>query len=169
MPGGERSFYGKSSYNKANFGVILKNAPDQQYDGGGPLGLVDGVEGTIDFGDGKWTGINGKDLDATVDMGKETEIHTISVTFNETTASWIFRPTEVTIQVSENGTDFRTLQSSGFGLAKADNTRRFVAKAKYNGEARYVRVIAKHLDKIPDWHPGKGLPAWVFADEIKIE
>jgi hexosaminidase len=36
----------------------------------------------------------------------------------------------------------------------------------YNCRARYVKVVATNFGKIPDWHPGKGEPAWLFVDEI---
>ena len=38
-----------------------------------------------------------------------------------------------------------------------------------NVQARYVRVVAKNIGTIPDWHPGAGGKAWIFADEIIVE
>ena len=35
--------------------------------------------------------------------------------------------------------------------------------------ARYVRVRAYNLGKIPSWHPGAGDDAFIFVDEIFIE
>ena len=34
--------------------------------------------------------------------------------------------------------------------------------------ARYVRVIAKNIGTLPDWHSSAGEAAWLFADEIQI-
>ena len=36
-------------------------------------------------------------------------------------------------------------------------------------KARYVRVKAFSLGKIPAWHPGAGFDAFIFVDEIFIE
>jgi len=36
-------------------------------------------------------------------------------------------------------------------------------------EARYVRVWARNRGVCPDWHPGAGGSAWIFADEIEIQ
>ena len=36
-------------------------------------------------------------------------------------------------------------------------------------KARYVRVKAYNLGKIPAWHPGAGFDAFIFVDEIFIE
>ena len=35
--------------------------------------------------------------------------------------------------------------------------------------ARYVRVRARNFGRIPDWHPGRGSPAFIFVDEILVE
>ena len=29
-----------------------------------------------------------------------------------------------------------------------------------------LKIIAKNLKKLPEWHPAKGQPAWLFVDEI---
>ena len=36
-------------------------------------------------------------------------------------------------------------------------------------EARYLRVSARNLGTIPEWHPGRGEAAWIFIDEILVE
>ena len=36
-------------------------------------------------------------------------------------------------------------------------------------KARFVRVKAFNLGKIPAWHPGAGFDAFIFVDEIFIE
>jgi hexosaminidase len=36
-------------------------------------------------------------------------------------------------------------------------------------EVRYLRFTAKDDGPIPDWHPGRGEPRWIFADEIVTE
>jgi hypothetical protein len=34
--------------------------------------------------------------------------------------------------------------------------------------ARYVRVHAYNLGKIPAWHPGAGFDAFIFVDELFV-
>jgi hypothetical protein len=31
-----------------------------------------------------------------------------------------------------------------------------------------LKVIADPVKKLPDWHPGKGQPGWVFFDELLV-
>ena len=35
-------------------------------------------------------------------------------------------------------------------------------------KARYVRIVASTENVMPDWHPGKGFPAFLFVDEIVV-
>jgi hexosaminidase len=35
--------------------------------------------------------------------------------------------------------------------------------------ARFVRVRARSLGNVPEWHYGAGGKAWLFADEIVVE
>ena len=34
--------------------------------------------------------------------------------------------------------------------------------------ARYVRVSLQPETSMPDWHAGKGKPAFIFVDEVEI-
>ena len=34
---------------------------------------------------------------------------------------------------------------------------------------RYVKINAKNIKKVPDWHEAAGSDAWIFVDEIIIE
>ena len=39
------------------------------------------------------------------------------------------------------------------------------------GNARYVKIIAKKLGELPEWHLGYPMDgrSWIFADEISIK
>jgi hexosaminidase len=34
---------------------------------------------------------------------------------------------------------------------------------------RYIKVFAKNIKTIPNWHEGAGAKAWIFVDEVVIE
>ena len=34
---------------------------------------------------------------------------------------------------------------------------------------RYVKINAKNIKTVPDWHEAAGSDAWIFVDEIIIE
>jgi hypothetical protein len=33
---------------------------------------------------------------------------------------------------------------------------------------RCLKVVAGPVKKLPEWHPGKGKPGWVFFDELLV-
>jgi len=35
-------------------------------------------------------------------------------------------------------------------------------------EISCLKVVAKPLAKLPEWHPGKGQKAWIFMDEVFV-
>ena len=36
-------------------------------------------------------------------------------------------------------------------------------------DVRFVKIMARPIHGIPDWHRAKGLNPWIMLDEIKIE
>jgi hypothetical protein len=41
-----------------------------------------------------------------------------------------------------------------------------VCKLDKSAPISCIKLIAKPIYNIPAWHPAKGKPSWVFADEI---
>jgi alpha-L-fucosidase len=163
---GTTGFSGKSSYQKAKYAITLLNAPDEKYNGGGTTGLVDGATGSIDFADGRWSGFNGADLDAVIDLGSVKELHEFAINFNESTKSWIFRPQKVEFSVSEDGKSYTTVFTKSFDIPEQEAEQLIPVQFQKACKARYIKVKAINYGKLPEWHPGKGEPAWLFADEI---
>jgi len=34
-----------------------------------------------------------------------------------------------------------------------------------NKKIKTITIAVKNTEKLPEWHPGKGLKAWLFMDE----
>jgi hexosaminidase len=166
---GTHGFVRKASFQKAKYGITLVNAPDEKYSGGGPRGLVDGATGTIDFADGFWSGFNGKNLEAVIDLGSAQELNKFEINFLESTKSWIFRPQQVEFLVSPDGVTYKTIFTKSFGMPEKENEQLFHVSFNQYFNARFIKVKATNFGKLPDWHPGKGEPAWLFVDEIVAE
>ncbi|HOW30658.1 MAG TPA: alpha-L-fucosidase, partial [Bacteroidales bacterium] len=110
-PDGKQSFERKAYYFKTKYAVTFANAPDSRYDGGGPLGLVDGIRGSLDHTDGHWSGFNGTDMEVTIDLNKVLPIYAISAGFLQSTRSWIFPPSEIVFEISADGETYNTVNS----------------------------------------------------------
>jgi predicted alpha-1,2-mannosidase len=149
-----------------------KNPFSPQYTANGMTGLIDGIRGSkTDFRTGDWQGFEGKDLNMVIDLGASRKINRVSTGFFQDENAWIFFPTKMTVEISENGKDFtpagevvcRVLPSEK-GTIQQDFS--LVLNGK---KGRYLRVVGVNMGQCPDWHKGRGFSSWVFADEVVVE
>lgn len=168
---GKRSLPFKTDFNKAKYGIKYNSTYDTKYTGGGNYALVDGVNGSSDFKDGKWQGYNGSDLNVVIDLGEVKKINKISTHFLRDIKSYIFLPQSVEYSVSNNNIDFTLLKElkSTFPLNEDKPVVKTFDLEPQNISGRYLHIFAKNIGVCPDWHIGAGDKAWVFADEIVIE
>lgn len=151
--------------------IQLAQAPKAPYDKIADRVLLDGVLGSDDFKDGAWVGWEGRDLDASIDIGKPVAIHSIDVRFMQQSGSWILPPKQVTFSVSDDGQHWTELQAQTIAVDPQDmrdavRNVHFGAKQPVHG--RYVRVQAARYGALPAQHDGAGHEAWIFTDEILI-
>lgn len=140
-----------------------------KYTGGGDSALTDGYTGFSEFSHKAWQGFEGNDLKAVVELSELKNISEIKLGFLDEEGAWIFKPEFVRIEYSEDGINYKAFayinkadlkQSKIPGLWEADG--------KLNCKAKYIRIHAKNIGTCPENHPGKGLPAWMFMDEIIV-
>jgi hypothetical protein len=153
-----------------NLSIILETEYANQYNGGGKNALIDGIHGANDFRTGTWQGYHDTDLKATVDLGSEKEVKTVSVNFLQDQRSWIFYPTEVICEVSENGTDFTELpiQKINAGTPSEETGIKTIT-FDIDKTVQFIKITAKNFGDLPKGHLGYGGKAWLFVDEIDIK
>jgi arylsulfatase len=154
--------------------LTLTTPPSPSYPGSGPGTLTDGRMGSRDFHDPRWMGWSGQDLEAVLDLGRPREIHRVGVDCLEVQDPWIFLPREVEAWASADGEGWETLGRVEIPLVREQrrSTRRITVEASGGLEGsvfRFLRVRARNLGPLPEWHPGAGEPAWLFVDEIIVE
>lgn len=158
-------------FNKATGKQIeLSASPSKQYGGDGPFTLVNGVQNEKGLARSKeFLGFSGTDCIATIDLGKPESVQKLNIHTFEQKASWIHPPASATIEISDNGTDYRTLDAMPTPLYDA---RKRMTALQFNFSAtntRYVRVTIKNKGVIPAGQAGAGNKAWLFVDEIEVE
>ena len=154
-----------------NIKIDLKTEYANQYNAGGGNALIDGIVGAEDFRTGTWQGYFDSDLVAIVDLGKVKPIKTVKVSFLKDQKSWIFLPKEVDIYKSKDGVNYELDTNWSFKIREnTDEVKIETVHVSKLGEARYIKVIAKKLGKLPTWHLGAKDDgrSWLFVDEIQI-
>ncbi len=150
--------------------VDLAHPHSPRYPAGGPDALTDGVLGSGFFDDGRWQGFEGVDLHAVVDLGEAVEVEAVACRFLQSTAAWIWLPRVMEVNLSDDGKTFRPFVTADHAVddrARGPQVEELVARAPAD-RARFVRVRARAMGRCPSWHPGAGDPAWLFADEIRV-
>ena len=151
--------------------AVLASPYSEKYPGGGDLALTDGLLGSKDMNDGRWQGFEGPDLDAVVDLGAARIVRRIAVRCLQNINSWVFLPSSVEFAVSSDGKTYETVGVIGNDVPPqlADVVVKDFEAAFEARRVRFVRVRARSVGVVPDWHFGKGGQAWLFADEIVVE
>ena len=75
----------------------------------------------------------------------------------------------ITISTSNDGRAWQEQASINPEVPKNDEGSKFNDFGKLvDVAARYVKVNARPLESIPEWHDGKGTRGWLFVDEIIV-
>jgi hypothetical protein len=163
--------------------VTLASAPSPQYPGSGPTSLTDGRLGSRDHHDGYWLGWSGEDLMATIDLGEPRTVKRIGVSCLQAQEPWIFLPAWVEFSLSEDGRRWTPVGRVEVPLENDPATRSRTiemeipsppepangsGRATRAGSIRFVRVHARNLGQLPQWHPGHPEAAWLFVDELIV-
>jgi hexosaminidase len=137
--------------------------PDRNYS------LTDGTTG--DMGGYEVMGVVAfkSDFDAVVDLGQMESIQSIRIGFLKYTARNICLPKQVEISVSEDGKTFRSALIAKTNAAEGG--KRAVVRLPFDFNsttARYVRLVARKVDRVPAGLRNPGKTAQLAVDEIEI-
>ncbi len=160
------------SFNKATAcPVELLQPTHKNYTYKGGATLTDGLLGDKGFGTGRWLGFSGNDLEAVIDLKQNTDVSSVSLNTCVDKGSWIFDARNIEVSVSADGKTFTKVASKSLPALEEqtpDNIYTYELTFPQT-TTRYVKVTATSEHNIPEWHGGKGKPAFLFVDEISIK
>jgi len=160
----------KIQYNLSTLKPITAIQPlSNYYRFNGITTLVDGQKGKRNFQTGRWVGFS-NGLEVVIDLQKITKIQEVSFSNYVETGASIFNARNFSVEISNDSVNFTPLATEEYPVMKQedkngiyDHSMRFSPV-----ETRYVKVKATSEKSMPDWHNGKGKPAFLFVDEISI-
>lgn len=131
----------------------------EKYRAEGDSTLTNGLRGDWGYLEGRWQGfIDSTGVDVVVDMGKVTEIRDVRVDFMHLYESVIYTPETIELMVSDDGKNFKTIDTVRPGIKASEDYLVYPYKWKGDVKGRYVRVKALSREK----------DAWIFTDEIIV-
>jgi len=147
--------------------------------------LTDGVFGSFESWrfpekDANWVAYKGAHMDFVLDLGEVMPVKSIEMDFLnvQAQANWhlLVLPKYVTYATSEDGKRYRTeiKITNPHNPNPAENQD--IIKIPYqsfsaafdNRKARYIKVHAESLLRMPSWHINAGKPAVIYSDEIVV-
>lgn len=170
--GNSRMLTEKIVFSKSTSKPTKANQPvNRQYQFNGVTTLTDGLKGNGNYKTGRWIAFYRNDMDVTIDLQQPTEISTVSFTTCVEKGDWVFDARGFTVEVSDDGENFTKVASEEYPVMKADDRNGlYEHKLTFTPvKTRYVRVMVPSEKSIPQWHGGRGNPAFLFVDEITID
>lgn len=169
--GETRLFSEEITFSKATAKPIKLLQPiHRNYTFKGDITLVDGLKGNPNYRTGRWLGFCGTDLEAVIDLKKEEEISSVKFNTSVDKGDWVFDVLGITVSVSNDGENFTDVFDQTYpDLTAEDENKIYEHKVEFEPvKTRYVKVKALSDRDMPDWHGGKGYPAFIFVDELEI-
>ena len=141
-----------------------------QYAAGGERALIDQIKGGEDFRTGPWQGYYEDDLSFIIDFKEEMNVTALSIRFLQDIRSWIWLPSEVNIQISDDLEKWYTINTLQHKVP-IDRYGALVHTFEYNQgfKSQFVKITASNRGVCPEWHLGAGNATWLFADEIDFK
>jgi hypothetical protein len=135
-----------------------------------PHVLIDADKGDLGIGSGKWLGFRKNGLAALLYYRKPVMIRDLTFSSIVDIGSFIFPPTRLEVW---GGPDEHHLKQLGTLTPVQPDKIAPAYLTDYRIEfppqkISCLKVIADPVKKLPDWHPGKGMPGWIFFDELLV-
>lgn len=150
--------------------VVLITTPDGSYAGSGALTLNDKQRGGAEQGNGKWLGYYKDPLEALLIYKTPVPVSQVCIGILSNVNGYIFPPSKIEIYGGQDPKHLKLLKKVIPAPGKKDDPSMSMdVKCDFPAtNVSCLKVVLTGLEKIPDWHPGKGGRGWVFADELMI-
>ncbi len=161
----------KASFLKAGLPVVnttLLQPADAKYNLGGGKILAD-----LDLGDqsdfsSKWLGFQKNKAAVVFDMGASIKLEEVLINALHHTAAHVFPPVVLRVWSSTDQKNWRLLTTEQpKAPATIEPATAYLYQLHFTAtSARYVKLEAEPVPKLPLWHPAKGQPGWFFMSEV---
>ena len=154
--------------------ISLSVAPSLKYNAGGTKALINGISGNNKrYGDKEWLGFDGKDVEITIDLEKETEIKSISMRFHNGNGQWIYAPKNVIVSATLSDGKLINLisipENRDSLLVNFNINIKELTQKENSIKTSKLKLTIPNYGIIPDGKQGAGHKAWLFIDEIIVE
>ena len=151
--------------------ILANSEATEKYSYNYPDNLTDGVRGKEHFASGEWTGFKADHLDVIIEMDGLQKYNSVTVGSLISKKDHIFNPASITISLSKNDADYLTVahqEYPAFGQNDPDGIKNYKFTFP-ESDSKYIRVVVKQVEAMPEWHNARGKKPYIFVDEIAVE
>ena len=140
--------------------------PNPKYAGEGNKTMFDGQFGDMSYSN-RYLGYDKGPIEMVIKPEVNENISTIHFSNLINQGAWIFGPSKISVY-DENHNLLVENIFNDTTQKSVSNHRIYTLKFSKNKYSQ-LKLVIDPLASIPDWHDGRGLPAWFFVDEVWVE
>lgn len=151
--------------------ITISPTPSYKYAAKMEKTINDGEFGGLSFTNGKWIGFQDKEITVEIDNNGET-FNKLFINTLISQPNWIMLPEVVEIYTSEynnNYTKVGVIEIPAAEQIEGEHSRKIEYTFENGISPKYIKVIIKNLEGLPQWHASAGESPWIFIDEIWTE
>lgn len=154
------------------FQVESCSKPNERYAAKGPASVNDNNGGNPALSAGSWLGFQSDSVIIELVNLSGKPAQELMMDILQAEDQWIFMPASIQWQSwneTKGAWDLVAEKAFTAEQSHAGSTCQFLLlNAAHPVATKKQRVVMLPLQRLPDWHGGKGQPAWLFIDEIKL-
>ena len=144
----------------------IVSEPNPKYTADGSKTLFDGQFGDVSYAK-NYLGYDKAPLEITIQPDAEQFITTVHISHLINQGAWIFSPSKISVYDENNKLLIQKIFEDSTQKSTTSHSVHTinVPKKQYN----QLKLVIEPISSIPDWHDGRGHPAWFFVDEVWVE
>lgn len=154
--------------------VISHSQPTKPYDPSAEVLADKKIGNPADYYDG-WMGYFGEPMELVVKPQLVTSgTSALSLSFSHNPSQWVFLPEKVWVSYSKDGLKYSEPEEVAlpFDPTLKENSKANVCIVRHkisSPKARYIKIVAQPVSKLPEWHSNPGEKAWIMIDEVRVQ
>jgi hypothetical protein len=166
-----QSVYLKKGVNPDSIQLLTK--PDPKYTSPNGKLLSDNNLSDVNFGNnpGEWLGYRKMNAEFMLYFHEKFDAQNVYLNMLKNIGGFIFPPVSVEVYGGTEKDKLKLLGKIEPEMPKKGDydTKLIQEKISFaSAQIKYMKIVAKPLQKLPSWHDGKGQPAWIFLSEIVV-
>ncbi len=151
---------------------IQQTLANERFAGNGINTLVDNEGGLADLNAKTWLGYQSDSVEINIQMEGMQKLSSILIHCLQDHGSWIFLPEQINIYCFDKTKQSFLLIADqinpAYEIINGATCEPIIITLPKKVIAEKIKIVLKGVQSLPEGHPGKGKPAWLFIDEIKL-